>query len=104
MDIGELKKQANLSYDISTAKQNALERALSRQQFAYEGHLFNASPDTICLVKTLKDSKKTFYMLDLNDNPCLIKNPDEFLTKLIEKNQETLNAYHNIHESFQKRT
>ena len=37
MDIGELKKQADLSYDISVAKRNALERAESRQIFAYNG-------------------------------------------------------------------
>ena len=53
MDIGELKKQADLSYDISVAKRNALERAESRQIFAYNGHLFRADAETICLVQTL---------------------------------------------------
>ena len=48
MDIGELKQKADLSYDISVAKKNALERAVSRQIFAYNGHLFRADAQTIC--------------------------------------------------------
>ena len=103
MDIGELKKQADLSYDISVAKRNALERAESRQIFAYNGHLFRADAETICLVQTLKQHKDSFYILDTNSNPCEIKDPADFLNKLIERNQETLNAYNQIHESFTRR-
>ena len=103
MDIGELKKQADLSYDISVAKRNALERAESRQIFAYNGHLFRADAETICLVQTLKQHKDSFYILDTNSNPCEIKDSVVFLNKLIERNQETLNAYHQINESFAKR-
>ena len=103
MDIGELKKQADLSYDISVAKRNALERVESRQIFAYNGHLFRADAETICLVQTLKQHKDSFYILDTNNNPCEIKDPANFLNKLIERNQETLNAYHQINESFSKR-
>ena len=103
MDIGELKKQADLSYDISVAKRNALERAESRQIFAYNGHLFRADAETICLVQTLKQHKDSFYILDTNNNPCEIKDPANFLNKLIERNQETLNAYHQINEAFSKR-
>lgn len=103
MDIGELKKSADLSYDISVAKKNALEKAESRQIFAYNGHLFRADAETICLVQTLKEHHNSFYVLDSNKNPCEIKDPAEFINKLIEKNQETLNAYHQTHESFAKR-
>ena len=103
MDIGELKKQADLSYAISVAKRNALERAESRQIFAYNGHLFRADAETICLVQTLKQHKDSFYILDTNNNPCEIKDPANFLNKLIERNQETLNAYHQINESFKRR-
>ena len=104
MDIGELKQKADLSYDISVAKKNALERAVSRQIFAYNGHLFRADAQTICLVKTLSEQKDSFFVLDTNNNPCEIKEPANFLNKLIERNQETLNAYHQINEEFVKRT
>ena len=103
MDIGELKKQADLSYDISVAKRNALERAESRQILAYNGHLFRADAETICLVQTLKQHNDSFYILDTNNNPCEIKDPANFLNKLIERNQETLPAYHQINESFKRR-
>tara|TARA_B100000405_G_scaffold294460_1_gene247589 strand:- start:632 stop:943 length:312 start_codon:yes stop_codon:yes gene_type:complete len=103
MNVGELKQKADLSYDISVAKQNALERALSRQIIAYNEHLFKADAQTICLVKTLREQKDKFFVLDTNNNPCEITDPTEFLNKLIERNQETLNAYSQIHETFKRR-
>jgi len=103
MIVGELKQKADLSYDISVAKKNALERAESRQIIAHNEHLFKADAQTICLVKTLSEQKDTFFMLDTNKNPCEIKDPAEFLNKLIERNQETLNAYSQIHETFKRR-
>ena len=51
----------------------------------------------------LNEQKDTFFVLDTNSNPCEIKDPAEFLNKLIERNQETLNAYHQINEEFVKR-
>ena len=53
MNVGELKQKADLSYDISVAKKNALERAESRQIIAHNEHLFKADAQTICLVKSL---------------------------------------------------
>lgn len=103
MTVGELKQKADLSYDISVAKKNALERAESRQIIAHNGHLFKADAQTICLVKTLSEQKDKFFVLDTNDNPCEITDPTEFLHKLIERNQETLNAYSQIHETFKRR-
>ncbi len=103
MDIRDLKKQSDLSYDIAVAKRNALEKAHSRQVLAYNGHLFRADPHTICLVRTLKESHGTFYVLDTNSNPVQIKDADDLLEKLIARNQEALNAYHQMYESFTKR-
>jgi len=42
MTVGELKQKADLSYDISVAKNNALERSESRQIIAHNEHLFKA--------------------------------------------------------------
>lgn len=104
MDIRDLKKQADLSYDVAVAKSNALEKALSRQQFAYEGHLFMANAETICLVKTLKElQQSSFYILDVNQNPVEIKDPQEFLDLLVKRNQETLNTYSNLYSELQKK-
>jgi hypothetical protein len=103
MTVGELKHKADLSYDISVAKKNALERSESRQIIAHNEHLFKADAQTICLVKTLSEHKDIFFVLDTNNNPCEIKDPTEFLNKLIERNQETLNAFSQIHETFKRR-
>jgi len=103
MDIRDLKKQSDLSYDIAVAKRNALEKAHSRQVLAYEGHLFRADPQTISLVRTLKETNDKFFVLDTNSNPVEITSPDNFLAKLIERNQETLNAYHQMYKTFSKK-
>ena len=103
MDIRDLKKQSDLSYDMAVAKRNALEKAHSRQVLAYEGHLFRADPQTISLVRTLKETNDKFFVLDTNNNPVEITSPDDFLAKLIERNQETLNAYHQMYKTFSKK-
>jgi hypothetical protein len=103
MDIDELKKHSDLSYDVAVAKRNALEKAHSRQVMAYKGHLFRADAPTICLVRTLKESQDTFCVLDTNHNPVEITDPTEFLSVLIERNQESLNAYKQIYETFTRK-
>ena len=103
MDISELKKQSDLSYDIAVAKRNALEKAHARMVIVYNEHIFKADANTICLVETLKKTNDTFFVLDTNNNPVEIKQPDEFLQLLTERNQESLNAYHEIYKTFHKR-
>ena len=91
MDIGNIKKHSELNFEVAQAKNNALEKMRSRQLLAYNERLFKADADTINLVSTLKQHNKDFFVLDVNDNPCHLKDPDDFLQKLIERNQETLN-------------
>ena len=103
MDIGNLKKHSELTFKVAQAKKNALERMRSRQLMAYEGRLFRADANTINLVSTLKQQKQDFYVLDVNDNPCHITDPGDFLGRLIERNQETLNAYQQLHQDLAKK-
>ena len=104
MDIGKLKKYSDLAHDLSVTKRNSLEKMRSRQVMAYNGRLFKADTQTINTVSTLKAHAKEFYLLDTNDNPCLITDPNDFLFKLIERNQETLNTYSQLHDSLKRRT
>jgi hypothetical protein len=104
MDIGELKKQSDLSYDIAIAKRNALEKAHSRQVIVYNEHIFRADPQTINLVKNLSESHSSpFFILDTNDNPVEIDNSKEFLQILIERNQESLSSYHQMYKTFERK-
>ena len=98
MDIGNLKKHSDLNFKVAQAKKNALERMRSRQLMAYNERLFAADANTINLVSTLKQQKQDFFVLDVNDNPCHITEPDDFLDRLIERNQEILNAYQKLHQ------
>ena len=103
MDISELKRQSDLSYNIAVAKRNALERAHSRMVVVYREHIFRADAETICLVSTLKEHNVHFFVLDSNSNPVEIDNPTEFLELLISRNQEAINAYHQMLKTFAKR-
>ena len=103
MDIRELKRQSDLSYDTAVAKRNALEKAHSRQVVVYDEHIFRADAETICIVRTLKENNSTFFILDTNNNPVEIKDADDFLHKLIERNQEALNTYHRMYETFTRK-
>ena len=103
MDIGTLKDYSDLAHDLAQTKKNALEKMRSRQIVAYNGRLFQANAETINVVQTFKAHSDTFYMLDVNDNPCHITNPDEFLKLLFERNQEALNVYHQLFEELKKK-
>ena len=103
MDIKSLREQSDLSFDIATAKKNALERAESRQLIAYRDHLFRADTATINAVNVLKQQRDKFFMLDANDNPCEITDPQEFLNVLIQRNQETLNEYHKLYQQLKSK-
>jgi len=101
MDINELKKQSDRSFEIALAKQNALELAKSKMVLAHDGHLFLANSETINLIQNLMQHKKEFVVLDSKDNPAFITDPVKFLERLIEKNQEVLNQYHQTYKQFQ---
>lgn len=103
MDIGELKKQSDLSYNISVAKRNALEKAHARLVVVYKEHIFRADAETIALVKTLGETHSPFFVLDTNDNPVEISDPADFLQILIERNQEAISSYHQMTKTFEKR-
>ena len=103
MDIGTLKDYSDLAFDLAQLKKNALEKIRSRQIVAYNGRLFRADANTINVVQTYKAHSKEFNMLDTNDNPCHITDPEEFLRILIERNQETLNSYHKLHEDLKNK-
>ena len=94
MDIDQLKDISDTSYRIAINKKNALEKARSSMVLAYSGHLFKADAQTINLVQVLKSKHQKFVVLDSNDNPMMVEDADDFLDRLIEKQQEALNTYH----------
>ncbi len=104
MDIGSLKKESDLSFDVAVAKRNALEKAHSRLVVVYQEHIFRADSQTINLVKTLEEVHSSpFYILDTNNNPVEISDSKEFLHVLIERNQEAMRSYHQMSKTFAKR-
>jgi|TARA_R110000823_G_scaffold38211_2_gene103081 hypothetical protein len=104
MDIGSLKKESDLSFDVAIAKRNALEKAHSRLVVVYNEHIFRADAETINLVKTLEEVHSSpFYILDTNNNPVEVSNSKELLHVLVERNQEAMGSYHQMSKTFEKR-
>ena len=104
MDIGSLKKESDLSFDVAIAKRNALEKAHSRLVVVYNEHIFRADAETINLVKTMEEVHSSpFYILDTNNNPMEVSNSKELLHVLVERIQEALNSYHQMSKTFEKR-
>ena len=69
----------------------------------YREHIFRANAETICLVSTLRKHHDSFFVLDSNNNPVEIDDPNEFLELLVSRNQEAINAYHQMSKTFEKR-
>jgi hypothetical protein len=105
MDLESLKKTSDLMHDIAVSKQNAIEKMRSRQVLVYNNHVFKADADTLNLVQILRQYRQElpFYILDINNNPCEITNSLDFLQKLLERNQESINAYHQLYQTFKKK-
>ena len=104
MDIRELKKQSDLSYDVAVAKRNALEKANARLVVVYNEHIFRADSQTINLVKNLMEvHTSSFYILDSNKNPVEISDPSKFLQVLLQRNQEAISSYHQMSKTFEKK-
>jgi anion-transporting ArsA/GET3 family ATPase len=105
MDLESLKTTADAMHDMYVTKQNALEKLRGRQVLVYQDHVFRADAETITLVKVLLEQRpqQALYILDCNQNPCEIKNAGDFLDKLLERHQESVNDYHKIYQTFKKR-
>jgi len=103
MDLSQLKDISNSSHDTALHKQNALRKAESDCVTVYHNHIFRADAETICLVRTLSEHRREFFVLDANHNPVKITDPAGFLNTLIERNQSALNTYHQLHEKLKHR-
>ena len=69
MDINELKRHSDLSFDRAVAKKNLLARAESELITVYQDHIFRADAVTIATVRALMESQDYFFILDSNSNP-----------------------------------
>jgi len=105
MDVESLKKTADLMHDIAVSKQNALEKLRSRQILIYNNHAFRADVETLNFVHALRQFQqdKIIYVLDINNNPCEIQDSSDFMKKLLERNQESINVYHQLYQTFKKK-
>lgn len=104
MDFNDLKKISQDSYDTNLQKNNALKKAQSDQIVVYNNHIFKADAHTICMAKLLRDLHGKFFILDTNNNPVRVDDPDNFLDVLVQKNQSSLNTYHQLYQKLKNKS
>lgn len=103
MDLSELKNISQHSHDLALTKSNALHKAQSDIVTVYRNHIFRADAETICLVRTLAETNPSFFVLDTNNNPVEITDPEELLKLLVQRNQSALNQYHQTYNMIKQK-
>lgn len=88
--------QTIINQRASWLRQRAILQEQAQQSLiiATNGSFFTANAETIGLVRTFIDQGLTdAILLDNNNLPCKIDNLSQFLTSLIEHNQQVLNLF-----------
>lgn len=103
--MDKFEQLAKQRLDHNRQKLAIKETQEQRLSFAYEGGLFRADPQTLTYIETwcrwnqfqAADDKKQLPLVvkDLYDNPVLIKDPDDFCIKLVERHTEVMNDWYN---------
>lgn len=71
--------------------------------FAFNGGIFQLSPEFISGISVLAQDSTEMFVLDRNQNAILIKNPKEFVQKIIEIYRAALNEYANDLNNLKKK-
>ena len=69
--LQEVEQFSNLKTSLDVKKRNAFEKAQNKLNFAFNGGLFKADPNTILFVK-LHDKARDLILIDSNDTPVHI--------------------------------
>ena len=99
----QAKANHNRQTALKVAKQALLERVQAHTILAQDGGVFQITEQMIGTLKSLVDAEyETVIMLDANNNPIKIANPQDFLIKAIARYQEALNEYHIAYEKLKR--
>ena len=99
--LQEVEQFSNLKTSLDVKKRNAFEKAQNKLNFAFNGGLFKADPNTILFVK-LHDKARDLILIDSNDTPVHINDIETFLSKAESLYYEAMNEYHVLYESLKK--
>jgi hypothetical protein len=99
----QAKANHNRQTALKVAKQALMERVQAQTILAQDGGVFQITEQMIGTLKSLIDARyETVIMLDANDNPIKIIDPQGFLSRSIIKYQEALNEYHTAYEKLKR--
>jgi len=99
--LQEVEQFSNLKSSLDVKKRNAFEKANNKLNFAFNGGLFKADPNTILFVK-LHDKTRDLILIDKNDTPVHINDIETFISKAESLYYEAMNEYHMLYEDLKK--
>ena len=99
--LQEVEQFSNLKSSLDVKKRNAFEKANNKLNFAFNGGLFKADPNTILFVK-LHDKTRKLILIDKNDTPVHINDIETFISKAESLYYEAMNEYHMLYEDLKK--
>jgi hypothetical protein len=106
--MNEMLKKAlefsNFKQSLSIQRKVLKEKLNARLTFGYEGGLFKIDQTLICFVKFLIDEGRTadVVIIDLNENPILIKDLGAFKTEILDRYFTAVNESHIEYEKIKK--
>ncbi len=95
-----LENLANSRFDFKAAKMALLERIDSQLVFPYEGGMFKATPELLCLCEIYK-KEPTIVLMDEYRNPILC-DPVQLMEHAASCHQYAMNAYWEEFNKLQK--
>lgn len=81
---------------LTTQKETLKEKTIKNMLIGYNGGMFRVDRNLMCFVKMMIDSNRKIDIpiLDLNDNPILIENLEDFWEVLITNYLKNMNEYY----------
>ena len=97
MELGSVEQtleQASLLALMNDRRRKAATVYKERLVVGYAGGMFRADPATIATAKLLVEVASPLIMIDINENPIMIDNGEDFLRELLGVHIEALGDYH----------
>lgn len=101
--LKEALEFSNYRLTLNNQKQNLKQRMNTMLTVGYSNSMFTATLELINFVQHLLDKKvEQFVFIDDNENPVLIKDLEDFHSKMFSAYNEALNEYYNDYEKLKK--
>ena len=95
---------SNYQHTLTVQKKLLKEKIDAKLTYGYNGGIFKIDRSLITFVQMLldQDRKDNIPILDLNENPILIKNLEDFKTEILDRYFSSVYEYYESYEQIKK--